>query len=585
MINQKINKIEVIILKIIFTIFLLLINTVLYGEQTEQLDISSEIKNSLANHLHSKDSVIIEKLYENSGYRPLWVGSQNRRKMYDLLSALKDPMYNYKEKDFGRKEIEQLSYMIDSHNINESQISSAYGRLDVAASYSFIALVKFISQGDVDWNLVKKKMLALRESDDIRADWDFIPNTFPDEKMMAIAVMDGNIDSYLDSLIPLKDRYKTLVNIYKRYRNMKSFETIPYSQDVMSMGDSSDRVVSLKRLLRTLGDYPSYLPIDNQFDNALRDAVLRYQKRYNIEQTGKVDNITNYYLNQPLSAHLQSITTNLDKTKLYPRNLEDERIEVNIPSYSLEYFNNTTYPSFRSKAVVGRIDRPTPIFNDMVENLVFNPTWTITDNLVKKDLIPILKTEPDFLTKNNIRVFAGNKEVYLSLGELDQYEKSSAPVPFRFTQDPGDLNALGRVKFNLPNKYDVYLHDTDNPTLFSRRYRVYSSGCMRLQKPLVLAKMLVNSNTNGRYDDKKVDEILDSMKTTTVPLSQKVPIHTLYFTTRETDGLIYFDYDIYMYDLIISESTASNRKNSFKVPDKRLISVDKNAKVSKLPDP
>jgi len=571
-------------LKIIFTIFLLFINTVLYAEQNQQLDISFEIKNSLSNHLRGKNSAIIEKLYANSEYRPLWVGTQNRRKMYDLLLALKDPMYNYKEKDFGRKEIEQLSYMIDNRTIDESQMAPAYARLDVAASYSFVALVDFISQGDVDWNLVKRKMVALRESDDIRADWEMTPNTFPNEKMMAIAVMDGDINSYLESIIPLQDRYKELVNIYKKYRSMKSFESVPYG-NTLTIGDSSDRVVSLKRLLRTLGDYPSYLSIDNQFDSELKNAVLRYQKRYNIEQTGKVDNTTNYYLNQPLSMHLQSITTNLDKTKLYPRYLEDERIEVNIPSYSLEYFNNSKYPSFRSKAVVGRIDRPTPIFSDVVENLVFNPTWTITDNLIKKDLIPVLKTEPDFLSKNNIRVFAGNKEVYLSEGELDQYEKNSASVPFRFTQDPGNTNALGRVKFNLPNKYDVYLHDTDNPTLFSRRYRVYSSGCMRLQRPLELAKMIIDSNTNGKYDDSKVDEILDSMKTTTVPLNKKVPIHTLYFTARETDGLIYFDYDIYMYDLIIAESTASNHKNSFKVPTKRLISVDKNAKPAGVPAP
>lgn len=567
-------------MKIIIALFLLFINTALYAD--EQLDISFEIKNSLSNHLRSKNSEIVQKLYANTGYRPLWVGYQNRHKMYALITALKDPMYNYKEKDFGRKEIEQLSYMIDSKRVDESNLASAYARLDIATSSSFVSLVEFISQGDVDWDLVKKKMLALRETDDIRADWELTPRAFPNQKTMAAAVMDGDIDTYLESLIPLQARYKSLVNIYKKYRNMKSFEAVPYGEEVLALGDTSDRVVSLKRLLRTLGDYPSYLPIDNNFDNALKSAVARYQKRYNIEQTGKVDGITNYYLNQPLSSHLQTITTNLDKTKLYPKALEPERIEVNIPSYSLEYFNQSSYPNFRSNAVVGRIDRPTPIFSDVVENLVFNPTWTITDNLIKKDLIPVLKTDPDFLIKNNIRVFAGKNEVTLSEGELDQYENSPRPVPFRFTQDPGDTNALGRVKFNLPNKYDVYLHDTDNPLLFGRRYRVYSSGCMRLQRPIELAKMLVDSNTNGKYDDQKVDEILDSMKTTIVPLSKKVPIHTLYFTARDTDGLVYFDYDIYMYDLIIAESTANNRKESFKVPSKRLVTVDKNAKPAGL---
>lgn len=563
---------------------LLLVSTLLYSDQTQKLDISFEIKNSLANHTTSKYNSKIDRLYQDIGYKPLWVGTQNRQKMYDLISALRNPMYNYKEKDFGLKEIQRLSYMIDSNQLDDYKMASAYARLDVAVSSSFVELVGFISQGDVDWDLVKKKMLALRESDDIRADWELAPKPFPNQKNMADAVMDGNINSYLESLIPLESRYKNLVDIYKKYRNMKSFEQVPYG-DTLTLGDSSDRVVSLKRLLRTLGDFPAYLTIDNQYDNALRSAVIRYQKRYNIEQTGKVDNITNYYLNQPLSAHLQSITTNLDKTKLYPKNLEDERIEVNIPSYALEYFKYSSYPNFRSNVVVGRIDRPTPIFNDIVESFVINPTWTITDNLIKRDLIPVLKEDPEFLIKNNIHVYAGKNEVDLAYGELDQYEKSSSPVPFRFTQDAGDTNALGRVKFNLPNKYDVYLHDTDNPLLFSRRYRVYSSGCMRLQRPLELAKNIIDSNTNGKYDSQKVDEILNSMKTTTIPLNKKVPIHTLYFTTRVTDGLVYFDYDIYMYDLIISESTTGNRKEYFKVPTKRLVSVGKNAKPEGVPVP
>ncbi len=136
--------------------------------------------------------------------------------------------------------------------------------------------------------------------------------------------------------------------------------------------------------------------------------------------------------------------------------------------------------------VVGRIDRPTPLFSDEIRFMVLNPTWTIPDNLIKRDLIHVLRENPMYLKENNIHAFRGNNEVQVTQEMLDPYEKSERKVPYRFVQYPGDNNALGRVKFMFPNKYDVYLHDTDNKSLLERRYKIYSSGCVRLEKPFDL---------------------------------------------------------------------------------------------------
>ncbi|MDD5406252.1 MAG: L,D-transpeptidase family protein [Sulfurovaceae bacterium] len=555
-------------------------STYIYAEDSANIIVSEEITKSISNHLKGKNASLVQNLYVNTGYTPLWIN--NNKKMQELLSALKDPLFNYKEKDLGQKEIEKLLFMIDNNEVRNKE--ALYARLDAAFSSSFISLVKFISQGDVDWNLVQKKIAGLKYSDDIRANWDMTPNNFPDQKIMATAVLDGNIYGYLKSILPLEDRYVTLVEIYKKYRNMEPFEQIPYSSEILQVGSNSPRVMLVKKRLQTLGDYPAYTNIDPYFDTMLYNAVLRYQKRYNIEETGKIDNVTNYYLNQPLSAHLNSIVTNLDKTKIYPRNLNDERIEINVPSYHFTYFQNNE-PVLSTKAVVGRIDRPTPIFNDYVEYLVLNPTWTVTDNLIKKDLIGVLRENPNYLVDHNIHVFSGNDEVTLGPGELDAYENSSAKVPFRFVQDPGENNALGKVKFIFPNPYDVYLHDTDNKDLFNRRYRVYSSGCMRIQQPLELATMLLENHTDGKYNASSMEDILDTNKTTTIRLNQPIPINILYFTVHKDDGLVYFDYDVYMYDLIIQESTEDNRKEYFTVPKQRMIRVEKNAKTDNTPAP
>ncbi len=567
-------------LRFFLIIFIFFTNISIQAQPFDSVNISEQIKRSISSHLRSKDASLVQNLYTNTGYQPLWIN--NNKKIQELLSALKDPLFNYKEKDLGQKEIEKLLFMIDNNEVRNKE--ALYARLDVALSSSFVRLVRFVSQGDVDWVLVQKKINALRYSDNIRGDWEITPNNFPDQKIMAIAVLDGNIDDYLKSQLPLEDRYRTLVEIYKKYRKMKPFEQIPYSHDMLQIGSSSSRVMLVKKRLQDLGDYPSYIAIDQSFDIKLYNAVQRYQKRYNIEQTGKIDNVTNYYLNQPLSDHLKSIATNLDKTKIYQKRLSDERIEINVPSYHFEYFQN--HESVLSgNAVVGRIDRPTPIFNDYIEYLVLNPTWTVTDNLVKKDLVGVLKENPNYLTEHNIRVFSESGEVTLEPGELNEYENSSAKVPYRFVQDPGDTNALGRVKFIFPNQYDVYLHDTDNKDLFNRRYRVYSSGCMRIQKPLELATILLENYTNGKYDASSMQDILDSNKTTTIKLSKAIPINILYFTVHKDDGLEYFDYDIYMYDQIIQESTDDNRKEYFKVPKQRMIRVEKNAKTDTNPAP
>jgi len=228
--------------------------------------------------------------------------------------------------------------------------------------------------------------------------------------------------------------------------------------------------------------------------------------------------------------------------------------------------------------VVGRMDRPTPIFSDKVEYMVVNPTWTVTDNLIKRDLIPVLKEQPDYLKEHNIHVFSGNKEVEVNYAMLEPHIHSSKRVPYRFVQYPGDNNALGRIKFMFPNKYAVYLHDTDNKTLLTRRYKLYSSGCMRVDKPFELMDILL-VNSKKSYTRSDIDRIIETNKPTTIRLRRSVPVHMLYFTVYEEDGLAYFKHDVYMFDKIIEESVAGHKKATFSLPKNRMISVKKNAQT------
>ena len=292
-----------------------------------------------------------------------------------------------------------------------------------------------------------------------------------------------------------------------------------------------------------------------------------------LKVTGEIDKTVTYYLNQPVSNNIQAIITNLDKTKLYPHAFESEYVEVNIPDFNLRYYVNGNM-IHKMGLVVGRIDRPTPIFSDKIKYMVLNPTWTIPDNLIKRDLIHVLRDNPMYLKENNIHVYRGKKEIQITQDKLDPYEKSAKRVPYRFVQLPGDNNALGRVKFMFPNKYAVYLHDTDNKSLLDRRYKIYSSGCMRVEKPFDLLDTLL-VHAKGKYSADKIAKILESNKTTTIRLKKAIPVHMLYFTVYKEDGLAYFKHDIYLYDKMIEESVEGNKKETFSIPDKRMISVQK----------
>ena len=535
--------------------------------------ISANIKQGLHSRIKGKNKAIIQNIYASTGYRSLWMGKGNEKKASELIQALSDPLFNYKNKSFDQASISRLYYMLDNAEISQSKKAAVYARLDLILTSSMVRLVRFIVQGDVDWALVQKKMHALKESDDIQSKWEMSPKAFPNQEALINAIVHGDIYTYLTSLIPLEKRYRKLVSLLKDYRIMNKFPKISYSNKVLKLGDQSPRVEEIKKRLQISGDYPKDAKIDSSFDALLQKAVITYQKRYLLKVTGQIDKTTTYYLNQPTSKNIQAIITNLDKTKLYPKSFESEYVEVNIPDFNLRYYRNGQMLQ-KMGLVVGRIDRPTPIFSDKIKYMVLNPTWTIPDNLIKRDLIHVLKENPMYLEENNIHVFRGKKEITVTQEMLDPYEKSQKRVPYRFVQFPGDNNALGRVKFMFPNKYAVYLHDTDNKSLLDRRYKIYSSGCVRVEKPFDLLDTLL-LHAKGRYSDEKIAKILQSNKPTTIHLRKAIPVHMLYFTVYKEDGLAYFKHDIYLYDKIIEESVEGNRKETFRIPDKRMISVQK----------
>ncbi|MEA3433706.1 MAG: murein L,D-transpeptidase, partial [Campylobacterota bacterium] len=216
-------------------LFLLFMQNPLQAQALSIENISANIQNSLHTHIKGQNKAIVQNLYAQTGNRPIWIGKQNEKKMSRLVRALNDPLFNYKNKSFDQKSIKRLFFLLDHGEVSAAKQAAVYARLDLMLSNSYVRLVRFIVQGDVDWKLVQKKFKALKESDDVKVNWEMSFKSFPDQKQLNSAAVNGNIYAYLSSLLPMEERYRKLVTLLKNYRVMDKFPKIKYSNTPLKL--------------------------------------------------------------------------------------------------------------------------------------------------------------------------------------------------------------------------------------------------------------------------------------------------------------------------------------------------------------
>jgi murein L,D-transpeptidase YcbB/YkuD len=218
-------------------------------------------------------------------------------------------------------------------------------------------------------------------------------------------------------------------------------------------------------------------------------------------------------------------------------------VVVDVAGFDVSYFRDDE-PVWTSKVIVGRPYRETPIFKSTITHVVFNPTWTIPPTILVKDKLPILKRDPGYLARNNIRVIDANgREVDRNSVNWSRYGPGRLP-PYQLRQDPGPDNALGLVKIMFPNKYMVYLHDTPTKSLFDKDERTFSSGCIRVQKAFELAELVLDDP--ARWNQETMAAVVATKKMQTEYLAKPVPVLILYWTAQpRPDGHVTFRNDVY----------------------------------------
>jgi hypothetical protein len=246
------------------------------------------------------------------------------------------------------------------------------------------------------------------------------------------------------------------------------------------------------------------------------------------------------------------IRLNIERTKLMPQSNWSTYLEVNVPEYTLRMFEGGSQ-SLKMPIIVGKPAWQTPIFSSTMKYVVLNPTWTMTENILRDSITRHLRNFPAYLKRHNMKVFAGFKndspEVSARSVPWKQYagKENKTPIPYRVVQGSSKKNALGTVKFMFPNRFSVYMHDTQSKSLFKRKARAYSHGCMRLSQPQTLLKKV--ATTYGGTSMALVEKHKNNAKISYINLKRKIPVHIVYQTAYVDGGLKIFP-DVYGFDKI-----------------------------------
>jgi murein L,D-transpeptidase YcbB/YkuD len=313
--------------------------------------------------------------------------------------------------------------------------------------------------------------------------------------------------------------------------------------DVLRLGNRHPSVVDLRTRLSVAGDLDPNAVGNDIYDSYVEAAVRRFQARHGLTIDGILRGGTLTAMNVPAATRRDQLKINVARLRTLSTNLGPRYVVCNIPAARIEAIENGVAVS-KHTAVVGKPDRASPDINSKIVEINFNPFWTVPASIVRKDLIPRMQEEPDYLTNNRIRIL-DSKHNELQPSQINWFSEEA--TSYSFKQDPGDFNSLGSIRINFPSAYGVYMHDTPLKNLFGDDFRFHSSGCVRVQNVRELVNWLL-ADTKG-WSRQEIDRVIKSGDRKDARLAKPVPLHWVYVTAwSASDGIVQFREDIYSRD-------------------------------------
>lgn len=494
---------------------------------------------NLPDSFRIKNAVVLQNIYDENLYSPFWSsnGSFNRNgdSLFSFIANSEE--YGLFPDDYYYARLINVRTQLADTSRERKLNASLWAYSDLLLSSAFVQIVKDLKVG------------RLLPDSIIEKDSTFSPAFFAEQ----LRSFQQRKDSVFENLEPKDSGYLKLKFALQKFLPDADFKEYTFISTV-----DSSRIPSL--VGQRLSEEDSTLSPDELLDSVeLSIAIKKFQRKIGIEADGKAGPLTIDKLNSFDREKFIRIAINLDRYKILPP-LPEQYIFVNIPSFYLQLIQDDTVV-LKSKVVVGKPTTQTPFITSAITNMITYPQWTIPESIIKKEVLPGLKRDPTYTMKKGYSIvdYKGNEIDPLSI----QWTKYKMGIPYKVVQGSGDDNALGVLKFNFPNKYSVYLHDTNQRYLFSNAKRALSHGCVRVQAWDALAKFILTNDSLHTKNAVPIDSLQNWLATKQkkyVPVRKPLPLFIRYFTCDTTkEGKLIFYQDIYQEDMRIQEKLFANK--------------------------
>ena len=361
----------------------------------------------------------------------------------------------------------------------------------------------------------------------------------------AFAAPDATV--YIAGLAPSSPEYLRLKQALADYRALAAgggWSRLPEGE-TLKPGMRDERVPLLRRRLVEAGDLAGAEAESDLFDAPLEAAVTRFQRRHGLTPDGAVGRMTMAALDVPVEDRIDQMLLNMERRRWMPRDLGERYVFVNMADFELKVVDGPQ-TVLDDRVVVGTPFQQTPEFSEMMTYIVVNPYWNIPPSIAGKEMLPKIRKDAGYLARNRIEVLSDWTESGRPVdpATIDWSRLSARHFPYKLRQVPGADNALGRLKFMFPNRFNIYLHDTPARTLFERTVRSFSHGCIRVQHPVDLATVLLDGADGWTKD--RIEAAIATGERQVISLPRPLPVHLTYLTAWvNKDGAVNFRDDIY----------------------------------------
>ena len=485
-------------------------------------------------------SIVLPVFYEKRVYRPAWTDTQaNFHKAVSLLKIIREvDREGLRPKDYHLEKIEAILSALQGLQKRQKPLNpDQLVDIDLLLTDAFLILGSHLYSGKINPQTVDPQWHVNRRKRDMA-------------QLLETALASNEIENALYSLLPGHKGYARLRQALVHYRQIVDRGGWPALSKgpKLQKGDRSDRIPALRQRLAADGFIENQSMKDGTlFDDALQQALREFQQLNGLETDGILGTQTQQALNISAEQRVRQVIVNMERWRWLPQDWGHRYVLVNIASFNLDVIENEQLV-MDMRVIAGRPYRRTPVFSGRMTYLVMNPSWEVPNKIAIKDLLPKIKKDPQFLSQQKIKVFKGwgSNAGEINPDAVDWKAVTESNFKYRFRQAPGPLNALGRIKFMFPNQFDVYLHDTPAKNLFGKSRRDFSSGCIRMEKPVEFAEYLLRNHP--AWPPEKIRSSLNDSQPIeqTVQVPEPINIHILYWTVwLGHDSLFHFSPDIY----------------------------------------